>query len=274
MWEEYADMYKLLALDIDDTITLEPTQAPEKIVQAVDRARAAGIRVTLATGRGYFASSMIIRQLKICEPVINYGGAIVSDPFDGSMVYSTEIAPELVTDVLDTAKKLGVHAHIYQGDTVIGESKNQYMEAYCSRLSLPNRYDSDIMGRKWSNVPKVLMMTTEEHAAELRPALQEKYRGRLKVSGSSKGFIEFNHPSAHKGSGLAHVAERLGISREETVAVGDNSLDMEMIQWAGLGCAVANGLETVKAAADLVIPSCAEYGVAQLIDGLIDGSIR
>lgn len=267
-------MYRLLALDIDDTITLEPTHAPDEIVCAVDRARDAGIRVTLATGRGYFASSTIVKQLRICEPVINYGGAIVSDPVDGHPVYTTEIEPELVTDVLRTAKELGVHAHIYQGDTVIGERQNEYMAAYCGRLSLPTRYDADIMTRVWQGVPKVLMMTTEEHAAELRPALQEKYRGRLKVSGSSKGFIEFNHPSAHKGSGLAHVAEKLGISREETVAVGDNSLDMEMIQWAGLGCAVANGIEAVRNAADIVIPSCGEYGVAYLIDRLIDSSIR
>lgn len=267
-------MYRLLALDIDETITHVPTRVPDEIVAAVDRARDAGIRVTLATGRGYFASSMIVKQLKICEPVINYGGAIISDPDDGSLVYSTEISPELVLDVLETARELGVHAHIYQGDTIIGEKENDYMHAYCRRLDLPMEYDAQIRSKLWYNVPKVLMMTTEEHAAELRPMLQEKYRGRLKVSGSSSGFIEFNHLSAHKGSGLAWLAEHFGIKREETVAVGDNSLDMEMIQWAGLGCAVENGKEEVKAAADMVIPACSEYGAAYLIDRLIEGSIK
>ena len=267
-------MYKLLALDIDDTLTQVPTKAPDEIISAVDRARKAGIRVTLATGRGYYASSMIVKQLKICEPVINYGGAIISDPDDGRLVYSTEIAPELVIDVLETARKLGVHAHIYQGDTVIGEELNPYMEAYTAVLGLPKRYDGDIRIKRWTNVPKVLMMTEEEQAVKLRPMLQEQYRGMLKVSGSSKGFIELNHPSAHKGSALAWLANHLGIKQEETVAVGDNSLDMEMIQWAGLGCAVANGKDEVKAAADMVIPSCGEFGVAYLIDRLIEGSIK
>lgn len=267
-------MYKLLALDIDETITHMPDRVPDEIAAAVDRARDVGIRVCLATGRGYFASSTIVKQLKICEPVINYGGAIISDPYDGSRVYSTEIAPELVIDVLETARKLGIHAHIYQGDTVIGERLNSYMEAYTAKLNLPKKYDENIRSKLWHNVPKVLMMTTEDHAAQLRPILQEQYKGRLKVSGSSKGFIEFNHLSAHKGSGLAWVAEYLGIRQEEVAAVGDNSLDMEMIQWAGLGCAVANGKDEVKAAADLVIPSCAECGVAYLIDRLIDGSIK
>ncbi len=267
-------MYKLLTLDIDDTITQVPTKAPDEIVAAVDRARKAGIRVALATGRGYYASSMIVKQLSICEPVINYGGAIISDPYDGSLVYGTEIAPELVIDVLETAQKLGVHAHIYQGDTVIGEKLNPYMEGYTATLGLPKRYDKDIRCKHWTNVPKVLMMASEEKASELRPILQEQYKGRLKVSGSSKGFIEFNHPSAHKGSGLAWLAGHLGIKQEETVAVGDNSLDMEMIQWAGLGCAVENGKDEVKAVANMVIPSCGEHGVAYLIDRLIEGSIK
>ncbi|MBQ2985656.1 MAG: HAD family hydrolase [Clostridia bacterium] len=266
-------MYKLLTLDIDDTLTHVPTQAPDEIVAAVDRARRAGIRVALATGRGYFASSSIVKQLNICEPVINYGGAIISAPFDGSLVYSTQIPPELVTDILETAKSYGVHAHIYQGDVVIGERYNEYMEAYCARLDLPKAYDPQLRDKLWHNVPKVLMMTTEEHSAQLRPIFQEKYRGILKVSGSSKGFIEFNHPSAHKGSGLAWLADHLGIKQEETVAVGDNSLDIEMIQWAGLGCAVENAKEEIKAAADMVIPSCSECGVAYLIDRLIEGSI-
>lgn len=267
-------MYKLLALDIDDTITHIPTKAPDEIVAAVDRARDAGIRVTLATGRGYFASSMIARQLKITEPLINYGGAIISDPENGSLIHGTEIPPELVIDVLETARELGIHAHLYQGDMVIGEKLNEYMESYTAVLGLPKAYDAEIRNKVWNNVPKVLMMTTEERAAELRPVLQEKYRDKLKVSGSSKGFIEINHPSAHKGSGLAWLAEHLGIKREETVAVGDNSLDMEMIQWAGLGCAVANAKEEIKAVADMVIPACSECGVAYLIDRLIEDSVK
>ena len=267
-------MYKLLALDIDETITHVPTQAPEEIAEAIDRARDNGLRVALATGRGYKGSSTIVKQLKICEPVINYGGAIISNPYDGSCVYSTEISPELVIDVLETARKLGIHAHIYQGDTVIGEHPDDYMLAYCERLDLPMECDAQLRSKQWHNVPKVLMMTTEEHAAELRPMLQEQYKGRLKVSGSSKGFIEFNHLSAHKGSGLAWLAEYLGIKQEEVVAVGDNSLDMEMIQWAGLGCAVANAKDDVRAAADLVIPSCSEFGVAHLINGILDGTIK
>ena len=89
----------------------------------------------------------------------------------------------------------------------------------------------------------------------------------------SKGFIEFNNPDSHKGAGLEWVAGYLGIAQKDTVAVGDNSLDLEMIRWAGLGCAVDNGKPEVKEAADLVIPSCADFGVARLIECIINGKV-
>ena len=117
------------------------------------------------------------------------------------------------------------------------------------------------------------MMTTDEKAQRLIPEFQKKYAGKLKVSGSSNGFIEFNNPDSHKGAGLEWVAGYLGIAQKDTVAVGDNSLDLEMIRWAGLGCAVDNGKPEVKEAADLVIPSCADFGVARLIECIINGKV-
>lgn len=262
-------MYKLLALDIDDTLTKVARQAPDEIVAAVNRAREAGIRVMLATGRGYFASSCIVKQLEITEPVVNYGGAIISDPVDGHVIYSTDVSNELVQSVLSDAAELNIHAHIYQQDTVIQEEPDEYGTRYTALLGMPHEIDPDLRKKVWNDVPKILMMTTEEKAAELIPMFQEKYKGQLKVSGSSKGFIEVNNPLSHKGAGVKWVAEYLGIPQSEVVAVGDNSLDLEMISWAGLGCAVDNAKPEVKAAADMVIPSCEEHGVAWLIDNIL-----
>ncbi len=266
-------MYRLIALDIDDTITLNSKIVPDEIIEAVKKAKEHGIHVTVATGRGWLGSKPIIDQLDITDPAINYGGAMITEPRTGKALHANEIPPELVTEVLREAKALGIHAHIYQGDAVIAEGPNPYVAGYTEKLSLPREYDPDIMKKAWHSVPKVLMMTTEENAQRLIPEFQKKYEGKLKVSGSSKGFIEFNNPDAHKGAGLEWVAGYLGIPQKDTVAVGDNSLDLEMICWAGLGCAVDNGKPEVKEAADLVIPSCADFGVAQLIECIINGRV-
>ena len=120
-------------------------------------------------------------------------------------------------------------------------------------------------------MPKVLFIAEPAYAEELIPVLAERYAGRAKVSGSKAGFIEFNDPNAHKGAATAWVANYLGIPQCEVAAAGDNLLDLEMIEWAGLGAAVANGHGAVLAAADCIVPSCAENGVAWMIDHLILG---
>ena len=96
-------MYKLIALDIDDTITLNPRVVPDEIIEAVKKAKEHGIHVTVATGRGWWGSKLIIDQLDVTDPVINYGGAMVNEPRTGRALHTQEIPPELVTEVLGEA---------------------------------------------------------------------------------------------------------------------------------------------------------------------------
>jgi hypothetical protein len=73
-----------------------------------------------------------------------------------------------------------------------------------------------------------------------------------------------------KAAGLEFVAERLGFARERTVAFGDGENDVEFVEWAGFGVAVANAHERVLAVADFVCPSVDDEGVAQVIEALLD----
>ena len=110
-------MYRLIALDIDDTITLNPRVVPNEIIEAVRRAKEHGIHVTVATGRGWLGSKLIIDQLDITDPVINYGGAMVTDPGTGRALHAHEIPPELVTEVLGEAKTLGIRSEEHTSES-------------------------------------------------------------------------------------------------------------------------------------------------------------
>ncbi len=264
-------MYKLLVLDIDDTLTFSPYDVPEENLAAIRRAQAAGVYVTVATGRGYFGSRAICEAVGMRGPVINYGGAVINDTRTGEAIFRTALAPELVQELLRLGRELGVHAHIYQGDAIVYAASNPFVDAYHGFLNLPHTVDPDVAEKRWENVPKVLFIADDARAEALIPELAARYAGRAKVSGSKAGFIEFNDPSAHKGSAVAWLAAHMGLARDEVAAAGDNLLDIEMIEWAGLGAAVQNGHPAVRAAADMVIPSCGECGVAWLIDHVILG---
>ena len=77
-------------------------------------------------------------------------------------------------------------------------------------------------------------------------------------------------PGVSKASGLALVADRLGFTAAEAIAVGDAENDREMLDWAGCGLAVANADERLLGEADAVIPSVHEDGVAQLLEALAE----
>ena len=72
------------------------------------------------------------------------------------------------------------------------------------------------------------------------------------------------------GSVFAFLAEHLGFSRAGTVAFGDGENDVELLDWAAYGVAVANAHERVLAVADLVCPPVDEEGVAQVIEAFLD----
>lgn len=263
-------MYKLLALDLDDTLL--PTAAmetPARNLAAIRRAQDAGIYVTIATGRGYKAAYPICKQLGVQGPVIHYGGAIIMDSRTDAPLHTTEVSNELVQEALETARELGIHAHIYQGDSIICEAPSEWGAWYSARLHVPCVIDKDMRTKQWRDVPKVLFITQPEAAQKLIPVMQARFAGRLKVSGSSPGFIEFNHCGANKGSALQWVAEHMGVKQGEVVAVGDNTLDAEMIEWAGLGCAVGNAQFAIKDIANLHLPNCDDMAIEYLIDRVL-----
>ena len=265
---------KLLVMDIDDTLVYRAGRVSENNMRAIDAARKAGVYVTLATGRGYFGSSRVVKQLGLDTYVINYGGAMITDSSKDQPIFTTELDNSYVQEIFSMANEMCLHVHLYQGDCIVCERPHKYAEAYVAALDLPHMLDPDIRKKVWHNVPKVLIITEPERVAELLPVFKAHFEGRVAVSASSPGFIEFNRLGANKGSACAKLAELLGVRREEVAAIGDNTLDYEMIEYAGLSAVVENGNEKLKAIADVIVPSCTEDGVAYFIDNYILGDIN
>ena len=267
-------MIRLVALDIDGTLTNVPMQLSERTVKAIAGAQERGIFVTIATGRGYFGSRMIAEQMRIDGPMIVYGGALTVDAGTGKTLQSLCLPSDAVRGVLDYAGELRVHAQIYQDDQVISERRTMFFERYCARLNLPNRVEPGL--RSWAeyrDVPKVLVITPPEEQQEVRRRFAERFGCVLAVTTSQPGYVEINNPKATKGMALAALAETMGIPVEQVCAVGDSYLDIDMIRWAGLGACVADSVPDVKAVSDLLLPACDDEGVACLLEALSRGEL-
>lgn len=268
--------YKIFAMDIDDTLLSGISKISKRNLSAIHRAQSAGVFVTIATGRNPLGSQNIWKALDINGPIINFGGAMITDTRTGEILHTTSVDNEHVQEILELAKDLALHAQIYQKSGIVYERENSYAVSYADALGIPRTVDPEIRKKKWENVPKVLMFAEPAHARKLIPELQKHFEGRIKVSASKPTFIEFNHITSNKGTALEKLAGIMGALQTETAAIGDNSLDEEMIAWAGLGAAVGNAQSGIKAIADVITPDCDEDGVAWLIDNYLleDGHER
>ena len=260
---------RLIAADVDGTLTHTASQVSERNLRAIRSARENGVFFTIATGRGIAASRRLIRLLDIDGPVILFGGAMVMDAASEERLLMHTLDPELVRDILEYAHFLGRHAQIYLEDRVCFEKETAFSKCYTSFADLPYTVDPDIRKKRFTGVPKVLVYAEPDAEDEVRAKLTERFSGMAGVSRSQPGYIEINAPSATKGNALAWVAERMGIGRDEVAAIGDSYLDVDMIAWAGTGVCVANGVPDAIASADVIAPDCAEDGVARYIEQIL-----
>lgn len=259
---------KLLALDIDDTLVMTGKLPDERLKNAIQLAEDHGVTVVLATGRGFFGTRRIRESLSLYSPLIHYGGAVISDGRTGEHLYANYLRPEDVITAFAVADAFGIHAQIYEEDTVVFRKANAFTAQYTGILNLPFIEDPHLLYRPLDNTPKVLFAVDPQKEAELYREIRALLPDHLSVLCSKPGFIEIGSVSATKGSALEKVAAMLHIPSEEVTAIGDNTLDLDMIEWAGTGVCVANGNEAVKQKADLVIGSCESGGVAAYLESL------
>lgn len=257
---------KLLALDVDGTLTNQMHTVSPGNIAAIQRAQEAGILVTLATGRGCLATKSIWQQTNLHGASIQYGGAMIVDIDSGRVEKLHSLEPAIIREVLNFAAEQDVPAQIYADETVILERINPFSKGYIDRYNLPFLIDPDIRKKDYYNVPKILAFAGNGREDELFKTFRERFSGVAQVSRSNAVFIEINCLGVTKATALEELSQKFGIDRSEVCAIGDNYLDREMIEWAGLGVCMEDGAEDVKAAADLIVPRCDEDGVAYFIE--------
>src|SRR5258706_14369233 len=116
---------------------------------------------------------------------------------------------------------------------------------------------------------KMILIDTPEVTDSLLLQFREEFGPSLYITKTNPQYLEFMNPASNKGIALAHVAEKLGILQEETIAFGDGSNDLPMIMWAGLGVAMGTAKPEILAAANKVAPPFDEDGLAVMIEEIL-----
>jgi hypothetical protein len=263
--------YKLLAIDLDGTLVGPDLEVQPPDRAAIARAGAAGVRVTLATGRGFPVTQAYARDLALETPVICYQGGLVKDPGSGEVLYEATLPPDVYAEAVQLAQKHALDFTVYVGDTVYLTEMRRPQDFHDRWFGLPIRQVDDLVTAVEHPPIKFLIIVDEDEAAGIEKVWKSHFDGRLQIVRSHPLFVEGTCLGVSKGNALAHLAGHLGVAREAVIAVGDNDNDRSMIQWAGLGVAMANAPDSLKADADYVAPTQSEAGVAHVIERFILG---
>lgn len=260
----------VLACDLDWTLIWEDGVLRPRTRAALERVRGAGIHVIVVTGRMFRSVRPYLEEAGLEDPVVCYQGAVVAEPSTGRFLRHVPIPLELAREVTSVLERDGFHVNCYVDDELYVGRVTPEAERYATFQNLPMHAVGNLV--TWLSEPPTKLVVIDDPVVldGLEVRLKARFEERLYVSKSLPHFLELASPEVTKATGLAFVAEHLGFTAERTVALGDGENDVELLQWAGYGVAVANAHERVLAVADWVCPPAAEEGVAQVIEAFLD----
>ena len=262
-------MYKLIAMDVDDTLLSDKLTVSEETKAALEAAIEQGVTVTLATGRMYASAVQIAKQINLNVPIITYQGSLVKTLLEGTVLYERYVPSQAAIHIQQYCLQHNLHLQLYVDDLLYGMEENETIKEYSERSKIPYIIEPDF--NKLINQPLNKMLIIDEPAKldqvsqDLRALVGEEAH----ITKSKPHFLEITHKEGTKGHALRFMADHLGCSMQETIAIGDSWNDHEMIEAAGLGVAMGNATDKLKAIADYVTSSNNDDGVRHVIEKFV-----
>lgn len=274
---------KLIALDMDGTLFNNQGEISERDRETLQRAVKEGVAVAVATGRAYTElPADMLSEIGIRYAITGNGSGVYRIP-EGSRVYADCIDTEVLCEILEKLRHLNVYYDIYVDGKVYCEPS---VKPLIRKMDMPESLHEHIFRtRNWVDDLSSFLKNSGRQAEKttINFALTEdgNYAGREEtarmldeypqVSYLCGGYhnLEFTRAGVTKGTGLHFLAERIGVTLEETMACGDSENDLSMLMEAGTAVAMENGMEEVKAAADFVTSSNEDSGVAYAVERLL-----
>jgi hypothetical protein len=214
------------------------------------------------------------QELGLTAPIICLGGAALRDPRTGATLFEQGIPLVLAREVIAAGRERGLSVCAYVGDYLFVErvDPGSAFAGYVARSRA--EIVPDLLERLSADPSHMAVVSDEVRTRSLVRELQEVFGDRLAVTSGHPLLAEIDHPSVSKAVALDHVARRLGVEREQVLAVGDDWNDIPMLDYAGLGVAMADAAPEVLAAADVVAPTAAEDGVVWVLERYVLGDMR
>lgn len=262
--------YKLLVLDIDGTLTKKNKTISPYTKETLINAQKEGLRIVLASGRPTYGIAPIAEELHMAEYegyILSYNGGEIIDWTTREILYANVLDDAVKPYLYQCAKNNGFQILSYCDEYIVTENaEDNYVRHEAFLNKMPIRQVANFLDEVTYKLPKCLIVGDPEPLHRLEIEMAEKLKDKMGVFRSEPFFLELVPKGIDKAKCLKILLEKIGFKREEMIACGDGFNDISMIEFAGLGVAMANAQEPVRHAADYITLSNEEDGVAKVVE--------
>ncbi len=253
----------LVAIDLDGTLLRTDKRLSRQVADAVRHAAIKGVHIILSTARPPRSVRPIYRHLGLFTPQINYNGALIHDDRRARTIFHQPLPVKLGERLVNYARKIDpqVVVSIEILDKWYTDHVDSSMPTETSKHFAPD-FVGPLEAFLHKPATKIMFHAPPDRMGRVLAAIRDKFGRKVSILVCDSHLIQVIHPHADKQTALVRVAGELGVPRERIMAIGDAPNDERMIRWAGLGVAMSNAWPQVRDAADHVVPSNDEHGVA------------
>ncbi|MDD9265642.1 Cof-type HAD-IIB family hydrolase [Paenibacillus sp. GCM10023248] len=255
--------YRLIALDVDGTLLNDDHELTEQTIATIQDVYDQGSHIVLCTGRAPASTLPILQQLGLEGTMITHNGAatVHADERGLELVNEFSFTLQEIAPMLTYVRQEGIHFDVCTSFNMYIERIGEYEKKMYEKFLISPKLVTDVSELGLPIVKFTLFGQPEVLDRVEREWNELKLYGDLRMIRSGDLFIDVMSAKANKGNALKALAADLKVEPSEILAIGNYYNDLEMMEFAGLGIAVDNSPEGVKAAADAVTASNNDEGV-------------
>ena len=271
---------KLVALDLDGTTLRDDKTFSPRLIAVVKKLQRKGIAFAICSGR---APESVQRFSDVLGLNSGHGYCVCFN--GGALINLSDIKKDLYSNTINATDLIDIEAQARLHDCVIHaystrrllltESNIKFTEMEIAssmqpfeKLHFPDEVNQD------EQAYKLIAVGDKEKLDEMRQSLPQVFFERFNIARTHPNFLEFMHKDCSKGATLVHLCQILGITMEQIVSFGDAENDIEMVEMAGVGVAVANAMPTLLVKARYTTYTYIDDGVAIYLEELFSSLLQ
>ena len=272
--------YKLVVSDLDGTL-LSNFHVPNLNKSSIKRIREKGIKFCITTGRTIQSTKNILKEIGTYneenEYSILFNGCVIIENKNNKVLFFKGIDFEISNKLFEIGKKYDVMLLVYSIDNCYVwksyEKEIERQKSYEELLTFMDDLNINFIKEKNIQITKIVFVNEDHnYLLKIKEELDKIFGNEISISTSANMYLEINSKNVNKGNALEWLANYLKIDMKETIAIGDNSNDIFMIEKAGIGVCVKNGIDILKNKANYVTEKTNDEGaVKEVLDKFVLG---